>query len=112
MTTSETLGGLQQLVMLAVARLGSEADGGRILEELEEVAGRRVTIGTVYVTLERLERKGLAESWLGAASPSRGGKARRYYRLSPAGKLALVEQRRELLRMWSGLEALAEGRDG
>jgi len=108
----ETLGGLQQLVMLAVVRLGPEADGGHILDELERVAGRKVTIGTVYVTLERLERKGLAKSWLGAASPSRGGKARRFYQLSPAGKLALVEHRREFLRMWSGVEAVADGGEG
>ena len=59
MTTQDSLGGFQQLVMLAVLRLSDEAYGARMQRELEETAGRSVSISTVYVTMDRLERKGL-----------------------------------------------------
>ncbi len=104
MTTQDSLGGFQQLVMLAVLRLDDEAYGARIQRDLEETAGRSVSISTVYVTMERLERKGLIDSWLADPTPVRGGKSKRFYKLSKTGLPALRESRDELDRMWEGLE--------
>lgn len=104
MATPVSLGPLQQLVMLAAIRLGHEAYGARIQEELERTAGRSIAISTVYVTMERLERARLVESWLGDPTPVRGGKARRFYRVTEAGAEALRVTRDEIDRMWGGLE--------
>ncbi len=112
MTRPHQLGAFQQLAMLAVLRLGDEATGSTLQEELETEAGRRVTISTIYVTLDRLEGKGLVRSWLGSSTPVRGGKARRFYEVTPAGARALRESRAALDRMWAGVEShpLVEGR--
>lgn len=111
MSDSHRLGAFQQLAMLAVLRLGDEATGSALQEEIEAEAGRGVTIGTIYVTLDRLEGKGLVRSWLGSSTAVRGGKARRFYEVTPAGARALRESRAELDRMWAGLEGhpLLEG---
>lgn len=108
MTQQDSLGGFQQLVMLAVLRLGDEAYGAVIQRELEETAGRCVSISTVYVTMERLERKGLIDSWLADPTPVRGGKSKRFYKLTKTGQVALRGSRDELGRMWEGLEAHQE----
>lgn len=99
----EILGGLQQLVLLAVLRLGHDAYGARIQDELDRRGGRAVAISTVYVTLDRLERRGLVRSWLGEPTPVRGGKAKRYYALTAGGARALQQARSALTRMWAGL---------
>jgi DNA-binding PadR family transcriptional regulator len=99
----EHLGELEQIVMLAVLRLGDDAYGAGIQRELTSRAKRKVSLGTIYVTLMRLEAKGLVRSWLGEPTPSRGGKARRYYALERAGQAALRQSRDALARMWDGL---------
>ncbi len=104
MSTGDSLGGFQQLVMLAALRLGDEAYGARLQEELDRTAGRSVSISTVYVTMERLERRGMVRSWLGDPAPVRGGRAKRFYALTEEGLSALRDAREELGRMWSGLE--------
>lgn len=104
MSPADSLGRFQQLVMLAALRLGDDAYGARIQEELESTAGRFVSISTVYVTMERLEKKGFVESWLGEPTPVRGGRSKRFYRLTEDGVRALREARDELFRMWRGLE--------
>lgn len=98
-----SLGDLQQLTMLAVARLGDEAYGPAIRDELREVAGRKVTVPTVYVTLIRLEERGLVESNTAPAAGNRGGRPRRVFRLVPAGWKALDHARASLTRMWEGV---------
>jgi len=101
------LGELELLVMLAVLRLGeSEAYAVSIAEEIRERTGRSVRRATVYVTLQRLEQKGMVSSWLGDPLPQRGGKARRYVRLEEPGRVAVQETRRRLQSMWKGLELL------
>jgi DNA-binding PadR family transcriptional regulator len=106
--TNEILGGFQQLVMLAVVRLAEAAYGARIQDELEQTAGRSVSISTVYVTLDRLERRGYVASWLADPTPIRGGKSKRYYRVTKAGLDALRQSREELERMWQGVETSLE----
>lgn len=105
----QALGGFQQLVLLAVLRLDEEAYGARIQQEIEQTAGRTVTLSTLYITMDRLEKKGLVRSELSDPTPVRGGKAKRCYQLTRQGMLALSESRRELMRMWRGVEAHLEG---
>ncbi len=99
------LGDLEELVLLAVRRLGKDAHGGRISEELHDLAGRSVSISTVYVTLMRLEEKGYARSWKGEPSESRGGKAKRHYEVSPVGLEVLAGVREVRERMWAEVDA-------
>lgn len=98
-----SLGDLQNLTLLAVARLGPDAWTRPIRAELDEVAGREVSVSTVFVTLTRLEDQGLVRSREGEA-PARGGRARRIFTLTEAGWDAVREARAESERMWAGLE--------
>lgn len=99
---------LEHLLLLAVLRLGPEAYGAGIQRELEEHAARRVSLGSVHMTMGRLEERGLAESAKGEPQKVRGGKARRIYRVTPEGR-AVLEWTRELLEsMWEGVPS--EGR--
>ena len=79
------MGNFELMVMLALIRLGDEAYGVPISQEIEERSGRDVAIGSVYAALERLERKGLVASKLGEATPERGGRAKRYFRVTGKG---------------------------
>ena len=94
------LGQLEQMIMLAVLHLGKDAYGGAIRDELEERGGKSLALGTVYVTMKRLERKGLVRSWLGEPTAERGGKAKRFYAVEPAGVEALHAAQDALGRMW------------
>lgn len=98
-----SLGELQQLAMLAVARLGAGAYGAAIRDELADVAGRKVAVPTVYVTLIRLEEQGLVRSSERPPAGGRGGRARRVFELTPGGWDALHEARSAAERMWRGL---------
>ena len=98
------LGEFEQLALLAVMRLGDDAYGATIQEELDRTADRSAAISSIYITLTRLESKGLVRSSMGAPNDERGGKPRRYFRIEPAGVDALREARSRLLSMWDGLE--------
>lgn len=107
----ETLGGFEQLVLLAVLRLGDEAYGAAIAEELELRTGRTVSQGAVYVTLRRLRDRGWLASRQGEARPERGGRPRRYHVVRAEGLRALREARDEWDALAEGLEdLLREGR--
>jgi len=108
MGTSKFLGEFEQMVLLAILHLGDEAYGRAIREELEDRANRTVTHGASYITLDRMVSKGLLESELRDPDPSRGGRARRYFRVTPAGLSALKESRAALQNLWKGLEAILE----
>jgi len=99
-----TLGALQNLTMLAVARLGSEAYAKEIREVLAGEGGRDVSVSTVFVTLTRLEDHGLLISERGAP-PDRGGRATRIFTLTESGWEALRRAREASERMWAALEA-------
>jgi PadR family transcriptional regulator PadR len=109
MAKGKHLGEFEQLVMLAVLRLGDEAYGMSVRRELQRTARRSVTIGSVYGTLDRLEAKGLMASWKGEPDPVRGGRARRYFRVERAGEVALAEARARMRRMWEGVEVASDG---
>jgi DNA-binding PadR family transcriptional regulator len=99
------LGELEQLILLVVLRLGDEAYGNPIGEGLATAAGRRVARGALYTALERLEAKGCLRSTLGDPLPSRGGRARRYFTVTPTGLGALRRSRKVLVNLWAGLES-------
>jgi len=87
--TSVTLGEFEQFVLLALLRLGPDAYGATVRREIEEHAGREVSISAVYTTLERLEQKGLVRSRIGEPTPERGGRRRRHFELLPLGARSL-----------------------
>jgi DNA-binding PadR family transcriptional regulator len=103
--SQDYLGEFEQMVLLTAMRLGEDAYGLAIKDELEAVAGRSPSSGALSTTLDRLERKGLLTSAAGAPSTERGGRPRRYVRLTPAGQAALAHSRSTLLSLWDGLEA-------
>jgi DNA-binding PadR family transcriptional regulator len=96
----ERLGEFEELVLLSVRQLGEEAHGSMIQEVLAERADREVTLGAIYAALDRAQRKGLADSWLGEPTAVRGGRAKRHYAVTPEGLEALEESRRIRDRLW------------
>ena len=100
------LGELELMVLLALVRLGDEAYGVPISKELLNLAGRDVALGSVYAALERLEQKEFVTSTLGEPTAERGGRAKRYFRVTPAGLRALKETRKALTNLWSGVPLL------
>lgn len=102
--SQDFLGEFEQMVLLAILRLGDEAYGLAVRAELEEVAGRRPSSGSLYTTLDRLEQKGLLSSRPGAPGGNRGGRRRRYLEVTPEGQAQLQEARHRLLALWDGLE--------
>ena len=106
MTERGYLGEFELMILLAVIHLGDEAYGVPISRELEIHRGRDVSVGSVYAALERLEAKGLVSSSLGDPTPERGGKAKRYFRITKAGLRQVHETRRVLSRLWKTLPQL------
>lgn len=100
------LGEFEQVVLLALARLRGPAYGGSIHREILDATGRDVSIPAVYVTLKRMERKGLVASTVDAAEV--GARATRNYSLLPAGREATARSRELLERLWSGLDEAPE----
>jgi DNA-binding PadR family transcriptional regulator len=106
MARREHLGEFEQIVLLAVLRLGENAYGVPIRREIERRAGRSLTVGALYRTLDRLEAKGYVSSSFGDPSPERGGRSRRYFRIRPLGLRTLRASRDALAAMWEGLDPL------
>jgi PadR family transcriptional regulator, regulatory protein PadR len=105
----EALGNFELMVMLAVLRLGDGAYGVPISRAIEECTGREVLVGSVYAALERLEEKGLVASEVGEPTPERGGRAKRYFRVTGKGMRQVRDARCALIRMWRGIPALQGG---
>src|SRR5688500_20355614 len=87
--TEFLLGTLEQIVLTAAMRLGDEAYGMTIRDEIEKRTGRAVSFGAVYVTLQRLEDKGLVSSWIGEPTAERGGRAKRFFQVTANGRQAV-----------------------
>ena len=98
------LGTFEQLLLLALMRLGDGTYGVPIRDEIESRTGRAVSPGAVYTALDRLERRGLVRSTLGDPNPSRGGKRKRLYRLTASGARALATARNQIDEMARGLK--------
>jgi DNA-binding PadR family transcriptional regulator len=107
---SDRLTDVEQHALLAVWRLSDQAWGANIRDELAKVTGRRLSISAIYVTLVRLEKRGLVESSFTEPENFRGGKAKRRFAVTGAGVAALKESRAQLDRLWEGLDATPEWR--
>lgn len=85
------LGEFEYLLLTAAAKLGDDAYGAAIRQDIENVTGRNCSIGALYTTLDRLETKGLIETWMGEATPQRGGRPKRMVRLTGEGIKAAAD---------------------
>jgi PadR family transcriptional regulator PadR len=103
MAKREYLGEFEFIVILALLRLGREAYGVSVSREIEQRCGRGVLVGSLYATLDRLESHGLVTSIIGEATPERGGRAKRYFRVTAYGLTKVCESQRALCNMWDGL---------
>jgi DNA-binding PadR family transcriptional regulator len=104
MARRELPGQFEQVVLTAILTLGDDAYGVSIFRKAQELAGARtVSLGAIYVTLDRMEDKGYVTSWLSDPTPERGGRAKRRYRLQPAGEAALQESAATARRMFDAI---------
>jgi DNA-binding PadR family transcriptional regulator len=101
----ERLGEFEELVLLSVCALGESASGASIQRTLEIEVGRKASLGALYAALDRMARKGFVASWLGEPRSQRGGRARRYYRATAAGRAALEELRAARALLWRRVTA-------
>jgi DNA-binding PadR family transcriptional regulator len=99
---SRSIGDFEQLILMALIRLGADAYGVSIRGEIEARTGRTISAGALYTALDRLETRGLVASRLGDPTPERGGKRKRLYTVQPAGA-------REVSRVFESLRLMASG---
>ena len=99
----------EELLLLAVWRLQQDAYGLAIGRQVSDLLGKKVSVGAVYIPLERLARKGLLAAWESEPTAQRGGRRKRFYKLTPTGLAALNTVRRIHEEAWSGLPNLALG---
>ena len=97
------------MILLAILRVGKDAYGVPIAREIESTGRRNVILGAVYTALERLERNGLVASRIGDPSPERGGRAKRFFEVTPHGLRAAKETQRSLVALWKGVPQLRGG---
>jgi DNA-binding PadR family transcriptional regulator len=105
----EYLGEFELTVMLALLRLGEGAYGVPIAREIEAISDREVGIASVYAALERLERKGFVNSRRGDPTPERGGRAKRFFRVTALGLRRVRKTQSALVRLWRDLPQLGGG---
>jgi DNA-binding PadR family transcriptional regulator len=98
------------MILLSILRLGDEAYGVPIAREIETTGGRSVILATVYAALDRLEANELVSSSVGAPTPERGGRAKKFFRVTPAGLRAVRQTQEALTNLWTGIPQLKRGR--
>src|SRR5580700_7042653 len=106
MSDRSYLGEFEHIVVLALLRLADQAYGVTVRQEIKVRISREVSIGAVYATLARLETKGYVNSYLGDPTPERGGRSKRFFRVTAKGLGAVNRTHRALLRMTEGLELI------
>lgn len=105
------IGEFEELVLLTIASLGEEAYGISIKISIEERASRELSIGALHSTITRLEEKGMIRSWMGEPTAERGGRRKRHFQLTQAGKVALHEMKKLRDDLWKiSKQALALGK--
>jgi PadR family transcriptional regulator, regulatory protein PadR len=109
MAANPTLSNFELMVMLAIIRIGADAYGVSISNEIEETTGGEVLLGSVYDALARLEEKGLISSSLGEATAERGGRAKRHFRTTSKGLRLVRDTQQSLVKLWKGLPQLKGG---
>ena len=110
MGKGDYLGEFEQLVLLSLATLGEDAPGRDVYEEIARTTGRDVAVTAVYVTLNRLQKKGYVSSEMGDPTPERGGRAKKLFRLDAEGAEALKRARAQFDVLWSGAKSHPEMR--
>ena len=98
------------MILLAILRVGDEAYGVPIAREIETTGARSVILGAVYAALDRLETNGLVASSVGEPTPERGGRAKKFFRVTPDGLRAVRQAQQSLTSLWSGIPQLKRGR--
>jgi DNA-binding PadR family transcriptional regulator len=98
------------MLLLATLRVGEQAYGVEIAREVERTGGRRVLLGAAYTALDRLAQRGYVSSIIGDPSPERGGRAKRFFRVTPRGLKAVKDTQRALVALWQDLPQLKEKR--
>jgi DNA-binding PadR family transcriptional regulator len=104
MSGRDYLGEFEHIVILALLRLGDRAYGVTVRQEIEARTGREASIGAIYATLDRLENKGYVKSQLGEPTPERGGRSKRFFRITAKGMSAVNRTQRALRNMIQGLD--------
>ena len=97
------------MILLAILRTGEEAYGVPIAREIEAAGRRNVAVAAVYAALDRLERNGMVSSSIGEPTPERGGRAKRFFQVTPQGIKAAKETQRALVALWKGVPQLGTG---
>ena len=105
----QLLSDAELMTLLAVLRVGPKAYGVPVAHEIAATAGREIAVAVVYSTLERLEEKGFVTSTVGEPTPERGGRAKRFYRVTQTGIQAVKDTQKALVPLWRGLPQLKEG---
>ncbi|NKB90507.1 MAG: PadR family transcriptional regulator [Acidobacteria bacterium] len=105
MGKGDHLGEFEQLILLALATVGDEASGRQVHEEIARATGRDVAVTAVYVTLNRLIKKGHISAGMGTSPPPGGGRVKKLFRLEAAGAAALRQLRDRFDLMWKGAES-------
>ena len=106
MMQPSSLGEFEQIVLLAILRLGDNAYGATIRSEIAACTGREPAPGALYTTLDRMGEKAILRSWLGEATPQRGGRAKRYFGLTKTGRAALIKAQQAYRKLMDGLDLL------
>ena len=106
----EYLTDFELMILLSILRLGDEAYGVPIAREIETTGGREVVLGAVYAALDRMEANGLVASSVGDSTPERGGRAKKYFRVTATGLRAVRQAQRALTSLWTGIPQLKRGR--
>lgn len=94
------LGEFEELVLLTIAALGADAYGVAIQQDIEQRSNRSISIGALHSTITRLEEKGFLKSWVGGATKERGGRSKRFYEITQAGKKAVAETKTLRDELW------------
>ncbi len=109
MPNPNAISNFELMVLLALIRLGDEAYGVPISQEIEEHSGHDVALGSIYAALERLQHRGFVSSTVGEPTPERGGRAKKYFKITGKGLKVVQETQQTLTRMWKGLPKLQGG---
>lgn len=110
MPRTHLLTDFELMLLLATLRVGDVAYGVEIAREIERTGGRRVMLGAAYAALDRLERNGLVSSTVGHPTAERGGRAKRFFRVTPRGVRAVKETQQALVALWKDVPQLKEKR--
>ena len=103
------LGEFEELVLTMVCILGNDSYGNRIVEEVQKQLGRNISLSAVHITLYRLEDKGMVTSYYGGATAKRGGRRKRFFQISNAGKNVLMDIQSQRKKLWRLLPNLKFG---